>query len=71
MIRIIITSIFLLIAIILGVYPNIDSSPLNRILNFFTIETKLNSTHHMLVGIFFYTMGVSISQINSINNYWF
>jgi hypothetical protein len=71
MIRIILSSLFLLLAIVFGVYPSIDTSPLNIISNYLNMSFQFTTIHHMMVGTIFFVIGISISHLKSINNYWF
>ncbi len=71
MIRIILSSLFILLAIIFGVYPSIEISPLNTIFELFNIHIEVTRFHHMILGTILFIIGISISQTKSINNYWF
>ena len=71
MIRIILTSIFLLFAIIWGVYPYTEHSPLNKLMVFFNIEYKITKTQHMLLGTILYIIGICIAQMDSITRFWY
>ncbi len=71
MIRIILSSLFLLLAIIFGVYPAVDTSPLNVMFNYLNIPFQFTAIHHMIVGTIFFAIGISISHLKSINKYWF
>ena len=71
MIRIVLTSLFLLLAIIFGVYPYVENSPLNKFLSIINIEFQFTSIHHMVLGTILFIIGISISQTKSISEYWF
>ncbi len=71
MLRIVLSSLFLLLAIVFGVYPSIETSPLNIIPKYLNIAFEFTTIHHMIIGTVFFIIGISVSHLKSINNYWF
>lgn len=70
MLRIIITSLFMVNAIFWGIYPPADTSPHSKISLSLGFGTIKNHWIHLAIGTLFYMSGVLIAQQQYIQHLW-
>ena len=71
MLRIIITSLLMVIAILWGIYPPSEESPHSLIMKSLKIEYKPTKLFHLVIGTIFYILGALVAQQESLKNIWF
>lgn len=64
MLKVIIISILIVLSIFFGFYPLSSSSPLNKLMKYLGINSKVSTTHHIILGVILYIIAIIIAHVN-------
>ena len=64
MLKVIIISILIVLSIFFGFYPLSSSSPLNKVMQYLGINSKVSTTHHILLGVILYIIAIVVAHLN-------